>query len=321
MEPAVNRRFLCVRRPCWKFCRTGNLLIVLALVSFVLTTGSMAAASTDEGLPTLPTPAGTVTANKPTVCVLSTRPGASGPSLTNVWSALCDSWSGAGSGVQRFPEDNVPTTTPASMGGGLTDCVPSALQDRCEAWAVTYDSGPNGHGTGVGDQAAGVATSPNGDQVFVTGQVPDANTQAWKAATVAYDSDGELMWVAHFTGRHGAAPADIEVSSDGSTVFVIGGSANKDRTVFVMTAVAYDAKTGEERWVAEYGSKSGGAALALSPTGDELYVTGPEAAGDEGNIDFATVAFATSTGRLLWSARYDAIDAMDDTSSDRKSVV
>lgn len=171
---------------------------------------------------------------------------------------------------------------------------------------MIYDSGPNSHGTGVGDQVADVATGTNGDQVFVTGQVPDANTQAWKAATVAYNSDGGLMWVAHFAGSHGAAPADIEVSSDGSTVFVIGGSANKDRTVFVMTAVAYDSKTGEERWVAEYGSKAGGAALALSPTGDELYVTGPEASGDEGNIDFATAAFSTSTGTLLWAARYDA---------------
>lgn len=287
-----------------------GLVAAMALVSSMSTAVPAAAASSDGSaspLPTLQNTPGRI----PVVCLLSTRPGDAGRSSTNVWSDLCDFPNEAASGAPRSLDHEVSATAPGEAGERLAGCLEVTAQDRCEAWAVRYDSGPDSHGLGwgVGDQLADVATSPDGDRVFVTGQVPDATTQAWKAATVAYDSNGELLWVAHFAGRHGAAAAAIAISSDGSTVFVIGGSANKDRTVFVMTAVAYDAATGEELWAAENGSKAGGAAVALSPTGGELYVTGPEAVGDGQNIDFATAAFDTSTGALLWSTRHDATDA------------
>ncbi|MGH2966070.1 MAG: PQQ-binding-like beta-propeller repeat protein, partial [Solirubrobacterales bacterium] len=72
--------------------------------------------------------------------------------------------------------------------------------------------------------------------------------------------------------------------------------------------VAYDASTGTQLWVKRYnGAANRGeisAALAVSPDGGKVFVTGSSDGSTSGS-DYATVAYDASTGARLWVKRYD----------------
>src|SRR4029077_9391886 len=72
--------------------------------------------------------------------------------------------------------------------------------------------------------AASVAVSPSGTQVFVTGGSAGPTGQS-SFATVSYDAaTGASQWVARYTAQLGrtAGAAAVAVSPDGSTVYVAG---------------------------------------------------------------------------------------------------
>lgn len=64
------------------------------------------------------------------------------------------------------------------------------------------------------------------------------------------------------------------------------------------------AQAGMRLWVARYSSpgsaNDGAAAVAVSPDGSRVFVTGGS------NDNYATVAYSTATGGQLWAARYTA---------------
>src|SRR5205823_1245161 len=74
---------------------------------------------------------------------------------------------------------------------------------------------------------------------------------------------------------------------------------------------ATDTATGGHRWTSAYDGPSGGddqaAAMAMSPDGSKVFVTGPSE-GAANNYDYATVAYDVPTGARLWAARYDGPD-------------
>jgi len=145
-------------------------------------------------------------------------------------------------------------------------------------------------GRGVADS---VAVSPDGSRVFVTG---DAGTAAYDAST------GTALWGASFAG----SLQSVAVSPDGSRVFVTGKTTGSDGLPDYAT-VAYDAKTGSQLWAASYnpGVTGGDTAYAVrvSPDSATVYVTGSSGASSIVS-DYATVAYAASTGKQLWAARY-----------------
>lgn len=170
-----------------------------------------------------------------------------------------------------------------------------------EAWAARYD-GPTG-----GDEVArAVGVSPDGLRVFVTGQSPGGEGDDY--ATVAYDDDtGEQLWTARYDGPAGGgdSPRGLEVSPDGSRVFVTGFGAG-DGTGDDYATVAYDAATGDELWVARYDGGGGDQAYAIgmSADGSQVFVTG-RSIGDGTSFDYATVAYDAASGDELWAVRYD----------------
>ena len=116
-----------------------------------------------------------------------------------------------------------------------------------QVWASRYDGGGN-------DWVTGLAVSPDGSMVYVTGQSQAATHGPDEYATVAYLAEtGTEVWVS----RHGvpngqdATPSAIGVSPDGSLVFVTGDSYRYGRTI------AYDAATGAGVWSRRYGSRTG----------------------------------------------------------------
>ena len=179
-------------------------------------------------------------------------------------------------------------------------------------WENDY-AGPAGTRFGGRD----VATSPDGSTVYVTGDGPEGYS------TLALDaSTGQRIWQRRYAGPAGGSgyARALALTPDGATLLVTGGSAAaNERTDFA--TLAYDASTGAQLWVRRYdgpGARRHGNdaanAIAVSPDGATAYVTG-SSAGSLTNLDHATIAYDTATGRRIWTHRYDGPDSQIDGAS------
>ena len=197
--------------------------------------------------------------------------------------------------------------TGESFGAGGTDyaTVAYVASTGARLWVKRYD-GP----AGGGDAATAAASSPDGSTVFVTGYGHGIDTHQ-DFATVAYDgATGATLWVRRYdgpgTGPSEELPYSLAVSPDGSSLFVTGESvpANEDSD---FATVSYDAATGDTLWVKRYdgfGQIDFGMAIATSPEGSKVFVTGYSEA-TAGNSDYGTVAYDAASGATLWAKRYD----------------
>jgi hypothetical protein len=152
------------------------------------------------------------------------------------------------------------------------------------------------------DSPTSIATY--GNRVYVTGNSEGAPT------TVAYDlATGNELWVARYEseGFHGAS--EIQMSPDGSRVYLLGFGATGSWPNFMqnLTSVAYDAATGRELWRARYDTDPGHFAIvprgmAVSATGDRLYVVGADLVGF-GATTVHTLAYDADSGKQMWAAK------------------
>jgi WD40 repeat protein len=179
---------------------------------------------------------------------------------------------------------------------------PSALASQAgggQQW-VTRDFGP------ASDLSAGLAVSPDGATVFVAGS---ASSQF---AVAARDSaTGAERWT--FRASDPRDLADflhaIAVSPDGGLVFATGDAEVTPETREYVT-VAIDAATGDPVWGAREEVSAGDAAIpnaiAVSPDGSRVFVTGSRTGTDGGSDfwDYFTVAYDTATGARAWSSTY-----------------
>jgi hypothetical protein len=150
---------------------------------------------------------------------------------------------------------------------------------------------------GRGDRATAMAISPDGRTVFVTGE-----QGGLESSTVAYEArSGARLWAVHddtlvFTN----------VATNGRRVFVAGMTLDG----YDFFTVALDADTGAGLWTRRYhgplGSSDAPSAIALSPDGNSVFVTGPLSLAN-GNVKGGTVAYSARDGATLWSARWDGV--------------
>lgn len=150
---------------------------------------------------------------------------------------------------------------------------------------------------GRDDEAVGLAVSPDGSYVAVTGPSEDGTTGIYDYLTIAYDATtGAELWRRRFDipAHLDDYPVAIGASPDGRKVFVTGYSYGPTgKTNFI--TIAYNAATGRTMWLRTYdGPRQGGrdepAGIAVSPTGSGVFVAGTSV-GLGGDFDIATVAY------------------------------
>ena len=143
--------------------------------------------------------------------------------------------------------------------------------------------------------------------MYVTGSSFGGRTDA-DYATVAYrGATGQRIWVRRYNGADRIdQPAAVAAGPSGQTVFVTGFSYGR-RTGADYATVAYRAATGAPLWARRYNGPANGFdrafALAVSPDGRTVYVTGNSAGKGTGR-DVTTVAYRAATGVRLWLKRY-----------------
>jgi sugar lactone lactonase YvrE len=167
-----------------------------------------------------------------------------------------------------------------------------------QRWTSSYLQGEPAYSTDV-------LTSTDGSTVFTTGTTefgPDG-----RAATLAYDAaTGERRWVATYSGGGGEESSRgraLALSPDGDTLFVTGWTwCDRCTTPFYgLLTIAYDAATGERRWVARFADADSATGLVVSPDGSRVFVTGQTDGGDTS----VTVAYGAMTGNERWVVRHE----------------
>ncbi len=142
-----------------------------------------------------------------------------------------------------------------------------------QLWAKHYSNGR-------GSLSTPRSMAVSGGEVFVTGTnvaaVNDFATVAYNAAT------GAQLWVRRYQrpGSLGNHASSVAVSPTGRTVYVTGTSATHINGTGDYTTIAYDAGTGAQLWVRGYHHGHGcyfgsdASSVAVSPRGDQVFVTG-----------------------------------------------
>jgi outer membrane protein assembly factor BamB len=160
-------------------------------------------------------------------------------------------------------------------------------------WARGYNGPGNGN-----DYAFALGVSPDGARVYVTGRSKGVGTGNADFATVAVDAaTGNRIWARRYTGPRSDYAYALGVSPDGARVYVTGYT-DRLTTSLDYATIAYDAATGTRIWIRRYnqsrGSDDVALALAVSPNGARVYVTG----------ESATVAYDAATGNTEWIRPY-----------------
>lgn len=146
-----------------------------------------------------------------------------------------------------------------------------------------------------------MALSPDGSTIYVTAS-PEATPDEFE--TVAYSTaTGATLWSVSSAQAPYAFATSIAVSPDSSTVYVAGWKETTNGTSSYYSIAAYAAATGDSIWQAAYTGpekRSSAPFMAVTPDGSQVVLAGSTTT-STGVAEYATVAFAASTGALNWS--------------------
>jgi len=208
-------------------------------------------------------------------------------------------------GSRVFVTGSIPGTACCSTSNYLTIAYDTATGKPL--WQTRHDGG--GY---TAEVPTAIAASPDGTRVIVTGAEGSSANPFRDYLTVAYDvRSGSQLWEqGKGDGTPTGAPAGLAISPDGSKVFATGGAEYPGPDDY--QTVAYNVQTGEQLWQRNYDGPTGGDDIAVnltvSPDGSRIFITG-QSDGETGIRECATVAYASGTGALNWTERYDEADS------------
>ena len=229
------------------------------------------------------------------------------PALGPVHTAWVRRYNGPGNGTDVLADLTID-------GSGYAYVTGSAFVTGLASDYATIKYAPNGdtvwlrryNGPGnYDDNASAVAVDALGN-VYVTGSSARFGTGNvdYDYATLKYDPSGNSIWVARYDG-----PGDYDDNAtaiavdDEGNVYVTGISAGAG-TGSDFATIKYS-PLGDTLWTRRYNGTGNGTDeawdLALD-AGHNVYVTGRSRG--SGSDDYATVKYSSS-GELLWTARYD----------------
>lgn len=217
--------------------------------------------------------------------------------------------------------DNEPTTVAVAPGGdvvvagfaqggtsGQLYTVIKYTGDGARLWTRQYDSGV----VGSSDTPRGLAIDSQGN-IYVTGNSkrPTSGTGA-DYATLAYSSDGTLLWAKRYNGAASGFDEARAIAVDpSSNVYVTGISTNASASQEIVT-IKYSS-AGDTAWTAHYNAPADGGdganAIAVDAVGN-VYVAG-YSTNSFGNESYQTLKY-DATGSLVWQARYGGLLGNDD---------
>lgn len=218
----------------------------------------------------------------------------------------------------------VAAAAPSALAADGTVATRRPAEARARAGARLWVARYRVRGQDPDSQAAAVVASPGGRTVFVTGSsagnaVLHGSSDDYDLATVAYaGATGRPRWAARYRGPLGGGTmaAASAISPDGSTVYVTGQDFQAGGGPSAYVTVAYDAATGTRRWAQTFqtATPSGdvpdrATAIAVSPDGSTVYVTGDDVTSSAGGYSYGTVAYEAATGAQLWTATYAGASA------------
>jgi uncharacterized delta-60 repeat protein len=174
-------------------------------------------------------------------------------------------------------------------------------------WAAVY----NGPGNGS-DIAVSVQLDNTGN-VYVTGTSYGGSGSNLDYATLKYNSNGALLWIARYNGPGSYLDQAEKISVDaGGNVLVTGRSFNVLNSNEDYLTVKYNS-AGALQWTARYNGTGNSTDWPLDLKTDYLgntYVTGLSN-GNGTYRDYATVKY-NSSGSQLWVSRYNGPGNYDD---------
>ncbi len=188
----------------------------------------------------------------------------------------------------------------AGVGTGLDYATVKYDPAGIELWSRRFN------GLGNGDDVPGAIAVDFSGNVYVTGYSFGGLVRSYDYATISYDTNGNVRWVATYNGPASLDDFASGLAVDGAgNVYVTGGSDGGIATGLDYATVAYDTN-GIQVWEARYNGTASADDVAFAIALDSLsnvYVTG-QSTGIGTGLDYATVGY-NSTGVELYSARYD----------------
>ena len=154
---------------------------------------------------------------------------------------------------------------------------------------------------GIALAAVGVTTAS------ASAAAPQATRATAAGTSHASSSPGTQLWAKRYDGTGNNNANAVAASPTGQEVFVTGFSTGTTTGEDYAT-IAYNAATGAQLWVKRYLGAEDGAdatAVAVSPTGSTVYITGDSYSPTIGANTYATIAYNAATGAQLWVKSYD----------------
>ena len=134
----------------------------------------------------------------------------------------------------------------------------------------------------------------------------------WGSVPADAASSGAPLWVHRYGGTFFNLAHVIATSPDGSTIFV-AGTGYLRRSDYDFVTIAYDARTGVQRWIDRYDGPAGAEdyvdSLVVNPAGSRVFVSGTSFG--SGSDDIATIAYRVSTGERIWVRRLGPAEVQD----------